>query len=157
MLLYVRVIREDDFQLYVESLTKVVPWMFALDHTHNSMWLPVHTRDMMLLSQKHLNGLEEFRAGKLMVHKTDNIFSAMAMGQCHEQKNAIIKGSGGAVGPTYNPPAHRRWMVADPEVARMIAEFEDDTTGSHQKDSTITMNSIQESKQHLSTMLGRYP
>ena len=34
LLLYVRSIREGDFQLYIESLTKLMPWMFALDHTH---------------------------------------------------------------------------------------------------------------------------
>ena len=40
----------------------------------------------------------------------------------------MIKGSGGVVGLTDNLPALRRWMVAGPEVAWMIAEFEDDTT-----------------------------
>ena len=104
-------------------------------YTHYSKWLPVHIRGMLLLTQKHLNVLEEFRAGKCIEHKTDNTFSAMAIDQCREYKNAIIKGSGGAVGLTDNPPALGRWMVAGPEVARMIAEFEDDTTRSHQKDS----------------------
>ena len=53
MLLYVRSLREGDFQLYLRSLTKIVPWMFALDHTHYARWLPVHIRDMTLLSHKH--------------------------------------------------------------------------------------------------------
>ena len=34
LLLYVRAIREGNFQFNVESMTTVVPWMFALDHTH---------------------------------------------------------------------------------------------------------------------------
>ena len=42
-----------------------------------------------------------------MIHKTDNKFSAMAIDQYHDQKNAIIKGSGGAVGLTDNPTARR--------------------------------------------------
>ena len=87
----------------------------------------------MLLSQKHRNVLEELRARKFKVHKMHNISSAMAIDQCHEQENNIIKGSGGRVGLTDNPPALRRWMVACPEVARMIAEFENDTRRSHQK------------------------
>ena len=33
LLLYVRSLREGNFQLYIESLTKLMPWMFALDHT----------------------------------------------------------------------------------------------------------------------------
>ena len=158
MLLYVRAIRECNFQLYVKSLTKVVSWMFALDRTLYSRWLPVHIRDMMLLSQKHPDVLEEVRAEKFLVHKTDNIFSAMAIDQCHEQNNVIIKGSGGVVCLTDNPPALRRWIVAGPEVAIMIAEFEDDQDQDHtKKTASITMNSIQKSKQHLPKMSGRYP
>ena len=33
--------------LYIESLTKIVPWFFALDHTHYSRWVPIHLRDMV--------------------------------------------------------------------------------------------------------------
>jgi len=32
----VRAIREANFALYVETLTQIVPWMFALDHTNFS-------------------------------------------------------------------------------------------------------------------------
>ena len=124
LLLFVRSIREGNFQLYLESLTKIVPWMFALDHIHYSRWLPVHIRDMMLLSQKHPAILAEFHAGKFVVHKTCNNFSAMAIDQCHEQNNAVIKESGGAIGLMTDPGALRRWMVAGPEVARMVTEFE---------------------------------
>ena len=38
----------------------------------------------------------------------------------HEQLNAGVKGVGGAVGLRENPVALERWMVADPELARMI-------------------------------------
>ena len=36
----------------------------------------------------------------------------------------IIKGDGGAVGLTENPTALKRWMVARPEIARVVKEFE---------------------------------
>ena len=36
----------------------------------------------------------------------------------------MVKGDGGAVGLTENPSALRRWMIARPEVARMVQEFE---------------------------------
>lgn len=48
----------------------------------------------------------------------------MAIDHCHEQNNALIKGSGGAVGLTENPGALRRWMVAGPDIARMTTDFE---------------------------------
>ncbi len=44
----------------------------------------------------------------------------------HEQENAKVKGDGGAVGLTENPAALRRWMIAGPEIARVINEFERD-------------------------------
>ena len=91
MLLYVRSTREGNFQLYLESQTKIMPWMFALDHTHYSRWLPVHIRDMTLLSENHPRIYVEFCAGKFVVHKTCNKFSAMSTNQCHEQNNAVIK------------------------------------------------------------------
>lgn len=42
--------------------------------------------------------------------------------QAHEQNNAVVKGSGGAVGLTQNPSALRKF---GPEQARLIEEFEE--------------------------------
>ena len=62
----------------------------------------------------------------------------MAIDQCHEQVNAPIKNDGDAVGLTESPQALERWMVAGPEIARVLLEFEasfstpsDPTTGKH--------------------------
>ena len=49
----------------------------------------------------------------------------MAMDQSHEQLNESIKGEGGAVGLTEDPVALRRWMIAGPELSRVVTEFED--------------------------------
>ena len=59
-----------------------------------------------------------------VVRKTIRAFSSIALDHAHEQVNAIIKGEGGAVGLTENPAALRRWMVAGPELSRMVQEFE---------------------------------
>ena len=120
----VRAIREANFAPYVETLTQIVPWMFALDHTNYSRWLPVHIRDMCELPVKHPNVFQQFSSGSFLVHKTKRPFSAIALDHAHEQENASIKGDGGAVGLTENPAALRRWMVSGPEVVRMIKEFE---------------------------------
>ena len=122
MLLFVRTNCEGNFQLYLDTLAGIVPWMFALDHMHYARWLPVHIRDMSLLSEKHPSILAEFSAGKFVVNKTSKKFSAMAIDQCHEQNNANVKDS--AVGLMTNPGALRRWMVASPEVSRIVKEFE---------------------------------
>ena len=39
--------------------------------------------------------------------------------------NAQVKGEGGAVGLTENPAALRRWIIAGPEVVRIIQKFEE--------------------------------
>ena len=58
-----------------------------------------------------------------VVHKTKSLFSAIALDHAHEHVNAGVKGEGGAVGLTENPAALCRWMVAGPELSRMIEEF----------------------------------
>ena len=61
--------------------------------------------------------------GHWVVCKTENRFSAMPIDQAHEQNNAVIKCSGGALGLTENPSAFRKWVITGPEQARLIVEF----------------------------------
>ena len=95
-----------------------------LDHINYARWLSVHIRDMCSLSETHPSVYQEFCSGRFVVHKTMQPFSAMALDQAHEQVNALVKGDGGVVGLTENPMALRRWMIAGPEVSRMIKQFE---------------------------------
>ena len=66
----------------------------------------------------------EFSIGHFTVQKTKRVFSTIPIDQAHEQNNSLVKGDGGAVGLTENPSAMRRWMIAGPEIARVISEFE---------------------------------
>ncbi|ELU07992.1 hypothetical protein CAPTEDRAFT_216620 [Capitella teleta] len=129
LLTFVRAHREGDFDLYVQTLGELLPWCFALDHTHYARWLSVHVRDMMDLQNNHPAIMSEFQTGNFVVQKTRRRFSAIALDHCHEQNNAVIKGSGGAVGLTENPSALKRWIVAGPEITRLITEFEDGERG----------------------------
>ena len=84
-----------------------------------------------------------------MVTKTCNKFSAIPIGQAHKQNNKIVKGSGGAVGLTENPTAFRKWMVAGPEQARIIQEFEDtymtaDTNDKHHDEGQSAQKSFRD-------------
>ena len=58
------------------------------------------------------------------MEKTANVFSSIPLDQAHEQNNELIKGEGGVIRITENPNALLRWMVAGPELARMVPEFE---------------------------------
>ena len=124
MLRFIFSIRTGDFKLYIKVLQQMVVWIFALDHTNYSRWLPVHIRDMISLEIKHPLIYKEFIEGHFVVHKSSNVFSLIAIDQAHEQMNELIKGSGGAVGLFDNPQALQRWMVAGPEVVRMLEEYE---------------------------------
>ena len=124
ILTYVRSLREANFAMYLDALTELVPWFYALDHTNYARWIPVHLRDMAQLPKTHPDIYREFNAGHFTVQKTKRVFSAIPIDQAHEQNNACVKGDGGAVGLTDNLSALRRWMIAGPEVARVIGEFE---------------------------------
>jgi len=124
ILMFVHSIRETNFTKYLDALTELTPWFYALDHTNYARWIPVHLRDMAQLSKQHPDVYREFSAGHFTVQKTNRVFSAITIDQAHEQNNACIKGDGGAIGLTENPSALRRWMIAGPEVARVIQEFE---------------------------------
>ena len=111
--------------MYLDALTELVPWFFALGHTNYARWIPVHLRDMAELANKHPDVFTEFSNGHFTVQKTKRMFSAIPLDQAHEQNSAYVKGDGGAIGLTDNATALKRWMVAGPEVARVIVEFED--------------------------------
>ena len=68
--------------------------------------------------------VQMFTAGRLTVNKTKRPFSAIACDHAHEQMNAYVKGTGGVVGLTENNQALLRWMIAGPEITRVVAEFE---------------------------------
>ena len=87
---YVILLQEGNFDLYLQSLAPTVPWMFALYKTHYSWWLPVGIRDMMRLLVNHPNIRADLRARKIVVHKTSSKFSAMAIDQGHEQDNGAV-------------------------------------------------------------------
>lgn len=78
----------------------------------------------MSLEQQHPDVAREFHKGNFAIHKSRREFSALAIDQAHEHNNAVIKGDGGAIGLTEDPSALRRWMVAGPEVSRLVAGYE---------------------------------
>ena len=51
-----------------------------------------------------------------MVHKTENVFSAISTDQAHKQNNKSIKSDGRAIDLTENAAALSRWIVNSPEI-----------------------------------------
>ena len=79
---------------------------------------------MTQLTHTNASVFSEFMSGKFVVNKTGRAFSAIAIDQAHEQLNAAVKGDGGIIGLTENETALRRWLIASPEIARLLDEFE---------------------------------
>ena len=100
VLVFVRSLRQASFAAYLDALTELAPWFFALYHTNYARWIPVHLRDMAELSTKHPEIAAAFHEARFVVNKTDRVFSSIPIDQAHEQNNALIKGDGGAVGLT---------------------------------------------------------
>ena len=129
VLSFVRSIRERNFSLYTETLQSLLPWFFALDQTHYARWLTIHLRDMLNLKQSHPDVEQQFRDGNFAVDMSNKRFSAMSIDQAHEQMNAVIKGDGGVVGITESETALTRWIIASPEIVRLLSEFEGHVEG----------------------------
>lgn len=60
------------------------------------------------------------------ISKTGNPFSSIALGQVHEQNNAVIKRVRNAVGlhSEYMHEALRRWEISVSEAVRLLNEYE---------------------------------
>ena len=76
-MIYVRAIREGDFLLYIDALTKLVPWFFALGHTNYARWIPVYLRDMVSLHDKHPGVFAEFRKKNGLSRKQHTLMNSV--------------------------------------------------------------------------------
>ncbi len=137
LLLLVRSIRESNFPMFVSALEQIAPWMFSLDHTHYSRWLPVFINDMKQLPVKHPAIYREFRRGHFTTKNSCRRFSSISEDQAHEQNNKLVKIDGGAIGILDNHISMMKWMVAGPEISRLLHSFddkEDDEDSLHHED-----------------------
>ena len=60
LLVFVHSIRTGNFQLYVQSLTKIVSWFFSLDHYNYAQWISVHLCDTVILPHLHPGTMQSF-------------------------------------------------------------------------------------------------
>ena len=128
--MFVRSIINCNFELYMHSLRAMLPWFFALDHTHYSRWLTVYVNDLEDLQEdSHL--LMEFISGKFAVNKTGKSFSSMGEDQAHEQHNKIIKENGGGIGIFTNPKAILEWSLTSSFISDMLLEKNEDDSSLH--------------------------
>ena len=114
---FLRSQREQKYISYSQSLTKIIPRMFALDHYHYARWFTVHVNDLISLKNNSPLTHAEFLTGSFVTQKSRRKFSSLVHDQVHEQLNAIVKGDGGIIGITENEAALTRWAVSGPKTA----------------------------------------
>ena len=119
VLQFVKSIRTASFDLYLETLEHLIPWVYALDHIHYARNLPIHLRDMCALQGMHPTVHQEFMNGKFVGQKTGRAFSSLALDQIHEQLIGSLKGDGGIIGLTEDPVALERFMITGPEISSL--------------------------------------
>ena len=133
LLKLVQSLRASNFQMFVNALDEMAPWMFALDHTHYARWLPIFMQDLKMLEIKHPDVFCEFQKGRFTYKKTDRPFFCMAEDQAHEQNNKDVKTDGGAVGILDTESSLMKWMIGGPEIACLVKNFNNEQHGAMNK------------------------
>jgi len=123
-MIFVRSLREGNFQLYKDACQSLASWFFPLDCTHYARSLPVHIRDMECLETEIPAVATELKKGNFVVNKTNPAFFSLPIDQAHKQNNKIVKGDGGAIGLAESSTQLLCWMVSGPEISRIITDFE---------------------------------
>ena len=136
LLVYIRSIREGNFELYLASLYRMLPWFFALDRYNYARCAIVYWFDMELLNHRCPNEYKEFAAGNFSFLKTNKEFSHLTLDQLHEQNNKYIKNVSGATSliNRQDDSALIRWELYGPERCRIIEKFEEvQSSTTHEK------------------------
>ena len=99
-------------------------------------WLSIHIYDLLALTQNSPQLHKFFKDGYFTFHKTDRQFSPMGLDQIHEQKNAVMKGVGGATSlDKVDESLLARWDLCIHELASIVGEYkfeENDTNRLHE-------------------------
>ncbi|KAK2710170.1 hypothetical protein QYM36_013740 [Artemia franciscana] len=90
-LVLVKSFRTSEYHSYVATITKIVPFLFALDNQNYARWLSVHTRDLQTLNLVCPSVYREFEAGKLVVSATGKQFSSIPLDQANEFNHKTVK------------------------------------------------------------------
>ena len=96
--MFIRSIREEHFDLYIESLRALIIWCFIMDKYNYSRWLIVHIFQLITTHVKHskVQYIKTLRKGFFSFQKSNKKFSRIALDQVHHQNNNVIKATGGA-------------------------------------------------------------
>ena len=107
ILLFVQSIREANLPMFISSLEKVIPWMFALDQAVGCLFISSHLRNCILFIQESLSS---FTRDFLQWVETNRLFSCISDYHAHEQNKKLIKSDGYVVGILNDTKALLKWI-----------------------------------------------
>ena len=126
-LMFIRSECERNSRLYILALRKTIKWYFIFNKFNYSRWLSVHLFDLMTVETMFPYIYENVNKGLSTFQKLENQFFQMALDQLQEQNNRTIKSCGDLtdVVNKAEESALIQWEMCDPNVARIISEFEE--------------------------------
>ena len=83
ILIFIRALRESNFELYVVSLKSLKKWFFALDHYNYARWLSVHLLDLLSLENSLPRIYQNFKDRHFSFQKSNRNFLALPFNQVH--------------------------------------------------------------------------
>ena len=133
---FVNALRARQFDFHLETIEQLMPLINALDHHLYARTLPIYLRDMCTLEERHPAIHKEFMEGNFVGQKSKRSGSTIALDQTYEQLINVLKGDGGIIGLSEDPSSLRLHQVAGPELARLVAQFEEYYTDSSESSSS---------------------
>ena len=67
LLMFVKSVRQSDYQLYKDCLRHMLPWFFLFDRQNYARWLTVHSMDLEELESKAPEIHQQFMLGKIAI------------------------------------------------------------------------------------------
>ena len=122
MLAFIRATREGKWQLHLDCVAAMLPYMFAYDRTNYSRYLPVYWAEMIRLETTHPEAYALLNSEEFAVQRSsDSKFAQVAVDMAIEQTvNKDTKTPGDIIGFILKPGAVERWFVTAHERAAIM-------------------------------------
>lgn len=114
----IRSLKENDFDLYRQTLTSMIPLFFATNHHNYARYLTLYVASLENIDASHPIAAKHLKECALSVNRTKERASGTAVDQTIEQTiNKHAKSRGGIVGFSRNLQAYDRWCLTRHERA----------------------------------------
>jgi len=120
----IRACRQGDWEEYLAALDKQIKYFFAHDLYKYARLMPLHLAQMNDLQTQSPETWTALKEGDFCVKKTGTPFTNLFVDQTLEQEIRGLKVVGGITGLTQNESALNRFLLATPELTRIVTKFQ---------------------------------